>query len=91
MSNGVSAVPLPTMVIEKLGFDCVTVSKKPRTGGVTGYEKMGPWRDKPGQDLFAQRLDRGEADTLHDEGQAAYVSEVNEPFASDCHHGFLDG
>jgi CoA:oxalate CoA-transferase len=46
-------------VIEKLGLDYSTVSKdNPRLvyGEVTGYGKVGPWRNKPGQDLLAQAL-----------------------------------
>jgi len=46
-------------VIERLGFDYKTVSKEnPRLvyGEVTGYGKLGPWRNKPGQDLLAQSL-----------------------------------
>jgi crotonobetainyl-CoA:carnitine CoA-transferase CaiB-like acyl-CoA transferase len=46
-------------VIERLGFDYKTVSKdNPRLvyGEVTGYGKLGPWRNKPGQDLLAQAL-----------------------------------
>lgn len=46
-------------VIEKLGFDYDTLREyNPRIvyGEVTGYGKIGPWRDKPGQDLLAQCL-----------------------------------
>ena len=46
-------------VIERLGFDYKTVSKNnPKLvyGEVTGYGKLGPWRNKPGQDLLAQAL-----------------------------------
>jgi crotonobetainyl-CoA:carnitine CoA-transferase CaiB-like acyl-CoA transferase len=46
-------------VIEKLGFHYEAVRKiNPRLvyGEVTGYGKVGPWRDKPGQDLLAQSL-----------------------------------
>ena len=46
-------------VIERLGFDYKTVSKdNPKLvyGEVTGYGKLGPWRNKPGQDLLAQSL-----------------------------------
>ncbi len=46
-------------VIDRLGFDYKTVSKEnPRLvyGEVTGYGKLGPWRNKPGQDLLAQAL-----------------------------------
>jgi crotonobetainyl-CoA:carnitine CoA-transferase CaiB-like acyl-CoA transferase len=46
-------------IIERLGFDYKTVSKdNPRLvyGEITGYGKLGPWRDKPGQDLLAQAL-----------------------------------
>lgn len=46
-------------VIERLGFDYKSVSQdNPRLvyGEVTGYGKVGPWRDKPGQDLLAQAL-----------------------------------
>ena len=46
-------------VMEKLGFHYEAVRKiNPRLvyGEVTGYGKVGPWRDKPGQDLLAQSL-----------------------------------
>jgi crotonobetainyl-CoA:carnitine CoA-transferase CaiB-like acyl-CoA transferase len=46
-------------VMEKLGLDYATVSRKnPRLvyGEVTGYGRTGPWRNKPGQDLLAQSL-----------------------------------
>ncbi len=46
-------------VIERLGFDYKSVCRdNPRLvyGEVTGYGKIGPWRDKPGQDLLAQAL-----------------------------------
>jgi crotonobetainyl-CoA:carnitine CoA-transferase CaiB-like acyl-CoA transferase len=46
-------------VIDRLGFDYKTVSKEnPKLvyGEVTGYGKLGPWRNKPGQDLLAQSL-----------------------------------
>jgi CoA:oxalate CoA-transferase len=46
-------------VIEKLGFDYESVSQiNPRLvyGEVTGYGKLGPWRNKPGQDLLVQCL-----------------------------------
>jgi CoA:oxalate CoA-transferase len=46
-------------VIERLGFDYPTVSKyNPKLvyAEVTGYGKIGPWRNKPGQDLLAQAL-----------------------------------
>jgi CoA:oxalate CoA-transferase len=46
-------------VIEKLGLDYRTVtSLNPRLvyGEITGYGKVGPWRDKPGQDLLVQSL-----------------------------------
>jgi crotonobetainyl-CoA:carnitine CoA-transferase CaiB-like acyl-CoA transferase len=46
-------------VIEKLGFDYESVSQiNPRLvyGEVTGYGKVGPWRNKPGQDLLVQSL-----------------------------------
>jgi crotonobetainyl-CoA:carnitine CoA-transferase CaiB-like acyl-CoA transferase len=46
-------------VIERLGLDYETVRAiNPRIiyGTVTGYGAIGPWRDKPGQDLLAQSL-----------------------------------
>src|SRR5947209_14897844 len=46
-------------VIEKIGFDYESVSRiNPRLvyGEVTGYGKVGPWRNKPGQDLLVQSL-----------------------------------
>jgi CoA:oxalate CoA-transferase len=46
-------------VIEKLGFDYESVRQfNPRLvyGEVTGYGKVGPWRNKPGQDLLLQSL-----------------------------------
>jgi CoA:oxalate CoA-transferase len=46
-------------VMERLGFHYEAVREyNPRAvyGEVTGYGKIGPWRDKPGQDLLAQAL-----------------------------------
>jgi len=46
-------------VMEKLGFHYEAVREyNPKVvyGEVTGYGKMGPWRDKPGQDLLVQCL-----------------------------------
>ena len=46
-------------VIERLGLDYETVrALNPRLiyGQITGYGQVGPWRDKPGQDLLAQSL-----------------------------------
>lgn len=46
-------------VMEKLGFHYEAVRESnPRVvyGEVTGYGKVGPWRNKPGQDLLAQSL-----------------------------------
>jgi CoA:oxalate CoA-transferase len=46
-------------VMEKLGFHYEAVREyNPRAvyGEVTGYGQIGPWRDKPGQDLLAQSL-----------------------------------
>lgn len=46
-------------VMEKLGFHYEAVHElNPRLvyAEVTGYGKLGPWRDKPGQDLLAQSL-----------------------------------
>jgi CoA:oxalate CoA-transferase len=46
-------------VIEKLGFDYESVRQfNPRLvyGELTGYGKVGPWRNKPGQDLLLQSL-----------------------------------
>jgi crotonobetainyl-CoA:carnitine CoA-transferase CaiB-like acyl-CoA transferase len=46
-------------VIEKLGFDYESVSQinlRLVYGEVTGYGKLGPWRNKPGQDLLVQSL-----------------------------------
>ncbi len=46
-------------VIERLGFGYEAVREmNPRLvyGEITGYGKIGPWRDKPGQDLLAQSL-----------------------------------
>ena len=46
-------------IIEKLGFDCDSVSRlNPRLvyAEITGYGKVGPWRGKPGQDLLLQSL-----------------------------------
>ena len=46
-------------VIERLGLDYATVREiNPRIiyGTVTGYGTIGPWRDKPGQDLLAQSI-----------------------------------
>lgn len=46
-------------VIERLGLDYASVHQlNPRLvyGEVTGYGKIGPWCDKPGQDLLAQSL-----------------------------------
>lgn len=59
-------------VMEKLGFDYESVSKvNPRLvyGEITGYGKVGPWRNKPGQDLLVQSLSalpwlNGDADDL---------------------------
>ncbi len=46
-------------VIERLGLGYEVVRElNPRLvyGTVTGYGELGPWRDKPGQDLLAQAL-----------------------------------
>jgi CoA:oxalate CoA-transferase len=46
-------------VMEKLGFHYEGVAaKNPRVvyGEVTGYGRVGPWKDKPGQDLLAQSI-----------------------------------
>jgi crotonobetainyl-CoA:carnitine CoA-transferase CaiB-like acyl-CoA transferase len=46
-------------VIEKAGFGYEAVTAiNPRIvyGEITGYGKIGPWRDKPGQDLLVQSL-----------------------------------
>jgi crotonobetainyl-CoA:carnitine CoA-transferase CaiB-like acyl-CoA transferase len=46
-------------VIERLGFGYKNICQdNPRLvyAEVTGYGKIGPWRDKPGQDLLAQAL-----------------------------------
>lgn len=46
-------------VIEKMGLDYDSVAKmNPRLvyGEITGYGKVGPWRNKPGQDLLVQSL-----------------------------------
>lgn len=46
-------------VIDKLGLDYKSVRQlNPRLvyGEITGYGSVGPWRDKPGQDLLAQCL-----------------------------------
>ncbi|HEX4021690.1 MAG TPA: CaiB/BaiF CoA-transferase family protein [Acidobacteriaceae bacterium] len=46
-------------VIEKLGFDYDSMTKiNPRIicGEITGYGKVGPWKNKPGQDLLVQSL-----------------------------------
>lgn len=46
-------------VIEKMGLDYDSVVKmNPRLvyGEITGYGKVGPWRNKPGQDLLVQSL-----------------------------------
>jgi crotonobetainyl-CoA:carnitine CoA-transferase CaiB-like acyl-CoA transferase len=46
-------------VIEKIGLGYETVrALNPRLvyGEVTGYGNLGPWRDKPGQDLLVQSL-----------------------------------
>lgn len=46
-------------VIEKLGLDYESVRQiNPRLvyGEITGYGKVGPWRDRPGQDLLVQSL-----------------------------------
>lgn len=46
-------------VMEKLGFHYDAVAaQNPRVvyGEVTGYGKIGPWKDKPGQDLLAQSI-----------------------------------
>lgn len=46
-------------VIEKLGFDYDSVRRfnaRLVYGEITGYGKVGPWRDKPGQDLLLQSL-----------------------------------
>lgn len=46
-------------VMEKLGFHYEAVKQynaRVVYGEVTGYGKVGPWRDKPGQDLLAQCL-----------------------------------
>jgi CoA:oxalate CoA-transferase len=46
-------------VIEKLGLDYESVRAiSPRLvyGEITGYGRVGPWRDKPGQDLLVQSL-----------------------------------
>lgn len=46
-------------VIERLGFDYGSVSLlNPRLvyGEITGYGQVGPWSDKPGQDLLVQSL-----------------------------------
>jgi CoA:oxalate CoA-transferase len=46
-------------VIERLGLDYETLKEKYSRlvyASVTGYGNLGPWRDKPGQDLLAQSL-----------------------------------
>jgi len=46
-------------VIERLGLGYESVrALNPRLiyGAITGYGNLGPWRDKPGQDLLAQAL-----------------------------------
>ncbi len=46
-------------VMEKLGFDYASVQKiNPKIiyASVTGYGRLGPWKDKPGQDLLVQSL-----------------------------------
>src|SRR3954447_1442388 len=46
-------------VIERLGLGYESVrTLNPRLvyGAITGYGNLGPWRDKPGQDLLAQSL-----------------------------------
>jgi CoA:oxalate CoA-transferase len=46
-------------VMEKIGLDYDTVKAiQPGIiyGTVTGYGKVGPWKDKPGQDLLAQSM-----------------------------------
>ena len=46
-------------VIEKLGFDYASVSQlnsRIVCGEITGYGKLGPWKNKPGQDLLVQSL-----------------------------------
>jgi crotonobetainyl-CoA:carnitine CoA-transferase CaiB-like acyl-CoA transferase len=46
-------------VMEKLGLDYAGVAQiNPRLvyGEITGYGQMGPWKDKPGQDLLVQSL-----------------------------------
>ncbi|MEO8657209.1 MAG: CaiB/BaiF CoA-transferase family protein [Bryobacteraceae bacterium] len=46
-------------VMEKLGFHYDAVAaQNPKVvyGEVTGYGKVGPWKDKPGQDLLAQSM-----------------------------------
>ena len=46
-------------VIERLGLGYATVRRlNPRLiyGEVTGYGKIGPWRNKPGQDLLVQSI-----------------------------------
>lgn len=46
-------------IMERLGFGYEAVREmNPRLvyGEVTGYGKVGPWRDKPGQDLLVQSL-----------------------------------
>ncbi len=46
-------------VIDRLGLDYATVrnlNERIIYGTVTGYGNVGPWHDKPGQDLLAQSL-----------------------------------
>jgi len=46
-------------IMERLGFDYESVrqlNSRLVYGEVTGYGKVGPWRNKPGQDLLAQSL-----------------------------------
>lgn len=46
-------------VMQRLGLDYETVrTRNPRLvyGEVSGYGELGPWRDKPGQDLLVQSL-----------------------------------
>lgn len=46
-------------VMEKIGLDWEKVQEiNPSIiyGGVTGYGRVGPWKDKPGQDLLAQSM-----------------------------------
>ncbi|MGB6430281.1 MAG: CaiB/BaiF CoA-transferase family protein, partial [Candidatus Acidiferrales bacterium] len=46
-------------VIDRLGFSYEAVSKRNSRlvyGEISGYGKLGPWRQKPGQDLLVQSL-----------------------------------